>query len=133
MLTFKQVEALFWIVELGSFEAAASKLNASQSAISKRIQELESTFGHYATIRRHTTGILQAADISVVRTSTISLATEQMMLAAPRYWLAPGLVALAAWLADNRTLAERALAESAAELGRLSARRQDRPAYPLRR
>jgi DNA-binding transcriptional LysR family regulator len=44
MLTFKQVEALFWIVELGSFEAAASKLNASQSAISKRIQELESTF-----------------------------------------------------------------------------------------
>jgi DNA-binding transcriptional LysR family regulator len=44
MLTFKQVEALFWIVELGSFEAAAGKLNASQSAISKRIQELESTF-----------------------------------------------------------------------------------------
>lgn len=44
MITFKQVEALFWIVELGSFEAAASKLNASQSAISKRIQELESTF-----------------------------------------------------------------------------------------
>ncbi|WP_322063272.1 LysR family transcriptional regulator [Paraburkholderia sp. J63] len=44
MLTFKQVEALFWIVELGSFEAAANKLNASQSAISKRIQELESTF-----------------------------------------------------------------------------------------
>lgn len=44
MLTFKQIEALFWIVELGSFEAAASKLNTSQSAISKRIQELESTF-----------------------------------------------------------------------------------------
>jgi len=44
MLTFKQMEALFWIVELGSFEAAASKLNASQSAISKRVQELESSF-----------------------------------------------------------------------------------------
>jgi DNA-binding transcriptional LysR family regulator len=44
MLTFKQVEALFWIVELGSFEAAANKLSASQSAISKRIQELEGTF-----------------------------------------------------------------------------------------
>ncbi|GAB3626872.1 LysR family transcriptional regulator [Pandoraea terrae] len=44
MLTFKQVEALYWIVQLGSFEAAASKLNASQSAISKRVQELESTF-----------------------------------------------------------------------------------------
>jgi DNA-binding transcriptional LysR family regulator len=44
MLTFKQVEALYWIVELGSFEAAANKLNASQSAISKRIRELESAF-----------------------------------------------------------------------------------------
>jgi DNA-binding transcriptional LysR family regulator len=44
MLTFKQVEALYWIVELGSFEAAANKLNASQSAISKRVHELESAF-----------------------------------------------------------------------------------------
>jgi DNA-binding transcriptional LysR family regulator len=44
MLTFKQMEALYWIVQLGSFEAAAGKLNTSQSAISKRIHELESTF-----------------------------------------------------------------------------------------
>jgi DNA-binding transcriptional LysR family regulator len=44
MLTFKQMEALYWIVQMGSFEAAASKLNTSQSAISKRIHELESTF-----------------------------------------------------------------------------------------
>ncbi|KVR68989.1 LysR family transcriptional regulator [Burkholderia cepacia] len=44
MLTFKQMEALYWIVQLGSFDAAASKLNASQSAISKRIQELEGSF-----------------------------------------------------------------------------------------
>ena len=38
------MEALYWIVQLGSFEAAAGKLNTSQSAISKRIHELESTF-----------------------------------------------------------------------------------------
>ncbi len=44
MITFKQMEALFWIAEMGSFEAAANKLNMSQSAISKRIQELEETF-----------------------------------------------------------------------------------------
>jgi len=44
MITFKQVEALCEIVELGSFEAAAHKLNTTQSAISKRIKELESTF-----------------------------------------------------------------------------------------
>lgn len=44
MVTFKQLEALFWIDQLGSFEAAAVKLNMSQSAISKRIAELEETF-----------------------------------------------------------------------------------------
>ena len=45
MITFKQIDALYWIAELGSFEAAANQLNMSQSAISKRIQELEDTFG----------------------------------------------------------------------------------------
>lgn len=44
MVTFKQLEALYWISQLGSFEAAAAKLNMSQSAISKRIGELEDTF-----------------------------------------------------------------------------------------
>lgn len=44
MVTFKQLEALFWIAQLGSFEAAAIKLHMSQSAISKRIAELEETF-----------------------------------------------------------------------------------------
>ncbi|MEP0072036.1 MAG: LysR family transcriptional regulator, partial [Marinomonas sp.] len=44
MITFKQVEALYWIAELGNFAAAADKLNTTQSAISKRINELESVF-----------------------------------------------------------------------------------------
>jgi DNA-binding transcriptional LysR family regulator len=44
MMTFKQLEALYWIVELGGFAAAARKLNTTQSAISKRISELELTF-----------------------------------------------------------------------------------------
>ncbi|AYN97030.1 LysR family transcriptional regulator [Pseudomonas sp. LTJR-52] len=44
MITLKQLEAIFWIVELGSFEAASVKLNMSQSAVSKRVQELEDTF-----------------------------------------------------------------------------------------
>ena len=44
MLTFKQIEALYWAVKLGTFSAAAEKLHTSQSAITKRIQELESSF-----------------------------------------------------------------------------------------
>ncbi len=44
MITFKQIEALYWVVQLGSFSKAAQKLNTSQSAITKRVQELENNF-----------------------------------------------------------------------------------------
>lgn len=44
MITLKQLEAIYWIVELGSFESASLKLNMSQSAISKRVQEMEDAF-----------------------------------------------------------------------------------------
>jgi len=44
MMTFKQLEALFWIAQLGGFSKAAQKLNTTQSAISKRVQELEVLF-----------------------------------------------------------------------------------------
>jgi DNA-binding transcriptional LysR family regulator len=40
-ITLKQLEALYWIAELGTFERAAARLYTTQSAISKRVQELE--------------------------------------------------------------------------------------------
>lgn len=43
-MTFKQLEALFWIAQLGGFAQAAHKLSTSQSAVSKRIRELEDFF-----------------------------------------------------------------------------------------
>jgi len=45
MITLRQMEALHWIVQLRTFERAAAKLNTTQSAISKRIQELEAAVG----------------------------------------------------------------------------------------
>lgn len=45
MITFKQIEAFYWSAELGGFEAAAERLNTTQSAVSKRLQELESVLG----------------------------------------------------------------------------------------
>jgi DNA-binding transcriptional LysR family regulator len=45
MITLKQLEAFHWIAQLGTFERAAARLNTSQSAISKRIQELEAATG----------------------------------------------------------------------------------------
>jgi DNA-binding transcriptional LysR family regulator len=45
MVSVKQVEAFFQSAQLGSFVAAADRLNTTQSNISKRIQELESILG----------------------------------------------------------------------------------------
>jgi len=45
MLTFKQLEAVWWVAKLGNFALAADKLHTSQSAISKRIRELEADLG----------------------------------------------------------------------------------------
>lgn len=45
MMTYKQLETLYWIAQLGGFAPAARKLHTTQSAISKRVHELEQTFG----------------------------------------------------------------------------------------
>jgi len=73
--------------------------------------ELERKFGHYGVVRRTATGILQANDLAIVRSSMLSNLTEKYMIETPGYWLAPCLVALAAWINNDKSLAERALAE----------------------
>jgi DNA-binding transcriptional LysR family regulator len=45
MVSLKQIEALHWIVTLGTIQRAADKMNTTQSAVSKRIQELETSLG----------------------------------------------------------------------------------------
>lgn len=45
MISFKQLEAIHWVAALGTFGAAAEKLHTSESAISKRISELEAICG----------------------------------------------------------------------------------------
>lgn len=89
---------------------ANAKSNSQQRLIQIR-QEMEKRFGHYDVVRRTTTGILQADDLGIVKKDTISTATEEMMLSTPGYWLAPCLVALAAWINDQKELAEKALRE----------------------
>lgn len=41
MITFKQMEAFYWVSKLGGIGMAAKRLATTQSTISKRIQELE--------------------------------------------------------------------------------------------
>ncbi|MDA1024052.1 MAG: LysR family transcriptional regulator [Proteobacteria bacterium] len=44
-MNIKQLETLYWAVKLGSFTAAAERLNSTQSTVSMRIQNLEIDFG----------------------------------------------------------------------------------------
>jgi DNA-binding transcriptional LysR family regulator len=44
-MTLKQLEAFYWAAALGSFSQAATRLNISQSSLSKRIAELEQQLG----------------------------------------------------------------------------------------
>jgi hypothetical protein len=89
----------------------AKELQLAETRIIKVRQDLEQKFGHYDEVRRKTTGILQATDVGIVRQETITTAAEDLMLSVPRYWLAPCLVSLAAWLSDDRALADKAAAE----------------------
>src|SRR5271165_2150291 len=93
-------------------DRAHKEISVSETRLVRVNQELETKYGHHAELRRRATGILQATDLNIVREETIRTATEEMMIGAPGYWLAPALVALSAWIADKRELAERALAES---------------------
>jgi hypothetical protein len=88
------------------------ELQLAETRIVKVRQELTDKFGYYDEVRRVAVGILQAADVNVVRQDVLSNCTEELMLRAPGYWLAPCLIALASWLNDNKDLAERALQEA---------------------
>ena len=45
MFDFKEIETFYWVAALGSFRAAAAKLNTTQPAISQRIAGLEQALG----------------------------------------------------------------------------------------
>jgi len=85
---------------------AEAKLNLSSIR-----DKLKDKFGHYDVVRRTATGILQANDLAIVKSEMLSNITEKQMIETPDYWLTPCLVALAAWINDDKELAERALAE----------------------
>lgn len=98
--------------QLIEMERSARLRDALQRALTEIIrvrQELEDKFGSHKLVREYMLGILQANDLGLITKTTISKCTEELMISAPGYWLAPALIALAGWISDNRTLAERAL------------------------
>ena len=97
--------------EFVNIQQKANRLGQAETRLVKIRQEIEKKYGHYDIVRRTTTGILQADDLGIVKKETISTATEELMISTPGYWLAPCLVALAAWINDQPELAEKAVKE----------------------
>lgn len=93
-------------------DALAKELSLAETRVLRVRGELENEFGQYKDVRLRATGILEAFDSGVISDDTIRDTSEEVMVATPRYWLAPTLVALAAWSRDDQPLAQAALAES---------------------
>jgi len=87
-------------------------IQLAETRLVKVRQEIEKNYGHYDDVRRRALGILQAVDISLVRKETIESASEEQLIAAPSYWLAPCLIALSAWINNNKELAEKSVLEA---------------------
>ncbi len=88
------------------------RLALAETRIVKLRQELDKKYGHYDLVRRTASGILEADDLGLVRKETIAAASENLMLQAPGYWLAPCLTALSAWISNNKELCEKAVREA---------------------
>jgi hypothetical protein len=102
----------------GDFEAYVAKtvraaaVQLSTTHVGNLKAELDREYGHYAVVRRTSVGTLQSFDIGIVSNDTVKSISEELMIQTPRYWLAPALVALAAWSRDDEETVEKAVQEA---------------------
>ena len=96
-------------VEMQSLANRKAEAKINLSAIRDKLKD---QFGHYDKVRRTATGILQANDLAIVKREMLTNITEKQMIETPNYWLTPCLIALSAWINNDKSLAERALSES---------------------
>lgn len=95
-----------------ALDAKHKNLQLAETKVGNLRQDLQIKFGYYAEIRRMATGILQGVDTGVVGNETIKTTTEEVMIKAPGYWLAPALVVLASWIRDDKPICDKAITES---------------------
>jgi len=64
--------------------------------------ELEQEFGRYKEVRELSAGIIYIVDSGFISRSVILDVTERLTIRTPRYWLAPAILAVAAWLDNDK-------------------------------
>ncbi len=85
--------------------------NAKQSIVISQ-NEWQKKFQHHEQLRRNIISIIEAVNSGLINKSSIENFKEDIIINAPNYWLAPILVAISAWLTDNKELANKALNEA---------------------
>lgn len=90
----------------------AARAQQAETCLMRIQQELTAKFARHEEVRRVLMGILQSMNLGIVRQSAVTGISEQYILNMPGYWLAPCLVALAKWIADEPETAERAVREA---------------------
>ena len=100
------------LVELAHQQKFDAAYQRAMTEIIRIRQQLERDFGVQKQVRENLLGILQATDLGLITEGTISRCTEELMISAPKYWLAPCLIALAGWITNDESLAKRAIAEA---------------------
>ncbi|OIJ65160.1 hypothetical protein [Streptomyces mangrovisoli] len=91
---------------------ATANVQRAETRIGVIEDRIDHEFGHHKVVRRSSVGLLQAFDVGLVTEETVRSVSEQLMIQTPRYWLAPALVALSAWSADDPGLCDRAVEEA---------------------
>lgn len=94
-----------WVKE----QRNANNLQRALTEIVRIRQELDQKFGKHEEARTRLKGILDSAGTGLLREFTVASCSEQVMLDTPKYWLAPCLVALAAWISNDKSLADKAV------------------------
>jgi DNA-binding transcriptional LysR family regulator len=80
-MKLKQIETFYWAAQLGSFSRAAKRLNATQSAVSMRIRELEGRLGVSLFDRSQRSVRLTPDGVSILPYAEQLVRTAQEMLA----------------------------------------------------
>lgn len=110
-----QDSLLALVTEFRAFVRSAeltANLHSAETRILSVEERLEREYGHLKRVRRTAVGILQAFDVGLASQDTVQQISEELMIESPRYWLAPALVALAAWPRDERALCDKAVEEA---------------------
>lgn len=87
------------------------EVGIAESRIVKFQQEIEKNFSHHEEVRRIARGIVEGAHLDLIRLDSILSLAEESLMKSPSYWLPPVVLALAAWLKEDKKLMMKAIEE----------------------